>query len=71
MSPFNLTTHPAASVPAGFAPGGIPVGMQIIGPRCSEKEILALAARFEMAAPWRGTRPNLDSLTDASGMLTR
>jgi Asp-tRNA(Asn)/Glu-tRNA(Gln) amidotransferase A subunit family amidase len=41
--PFNLTGHPAASVPAGFA-GGARVGMQIVGRRFEDATVLALAA---------------------------
>jgi aspartyl-tRNA(Asn)/glutamyl-tRNA(Gln) amidotransferase subunit A len=31
--PFNFTGQPAATVPAGFTPGGLPVGLQIVGRR--------------------------------------
>ena len=39
----SLVTLPAASVPAGMTRAGLPVGIQIIGPRCSEPRILACA----------------------------
>lgn len=39
----SLVALPAASVPAGMTSGGLPVGIQIIGPRCSEPRILACA----------------------------
>jgi len=57
--PFNLTSHPAASLPCGFTPDGLPVGMQVVGRRFGEAGVLALAARFEEAAPWRDRRPAL------------
>lgn len=57
--PFNLSMHPAASIPAGFAPGDVPVGMQIIGRRFSETDVLRLSAGFEQARPWAGRRPAL------------
>ncbi|HEY1775639.1 MAG TPA: amidase family protein [Solirubrobacteraceae bacterium] len=57
--PFNLTSHPAASLPCGFTPDGLPVGMQVVGRRFGERALLALAARFEEAAPWRDRRPPL------------
>ena len=46
--PFNLTGHPALSVPMGFA-GALPLGMQIVGARGAEEAILATAAAFEAA----------------------
>ena len=46
--PFNVTGHPALSVPAGFA-GGLPVGLQIIGRHGDEAGILHIAAAFEAA----------------------
>jgi aspartyl-tRNA(Asn)/glutamyl-tRNA(Gln) amidotransferase subunit A len=57
--PFNLTSHPAASLPCGFTPDGLPVGMQVVARRFGECSLLALAARFEEAAPWRDRRPPL------------
>lgn len=39
----SLVALPAASVPAGLTSAGLPVGLQIIGPRCSEPRILACA----------------------------
>ena len=41
--PFNLTGFPAVSVPCGFTPGGLPVGMQLIGKPWQEGPILAAA----------------------------
>jgi Asp-tRNA(Asn)/Glu-tRNA(Gln) amidotransferase A subunit family amidase len=55
--PFNMSSHPAASVPCGFTPDGLPVGLQIVGRRFAESAVLSLAARFEEAAPWRERRP--------------
>jgi Asp-tRNA(Asn)/Glu-tRNA(Gln) amidotransferase A subunit family amidase len=55
--PFNLTSHPAASIPCGATPDGLPVGMQVIGRRFRELDVLRLAARFEEAAPWHDRRP--------------
>lgn len=50
--PFNMTWQPAASVPAGFDSAGLPVGLQIVGPRFGESRVFALSAAFERAAPW-------------------
>jgi Asp-tRNA(Asn)/Glu-tRNA(Gln) amidotransferase A subunit family amidase len=55
--PFNMTTHPAASIPCGATPDGLPVGLQVVGRRFREAEVLRLAARFEEAQPWSERRP--------------
>lgn len=47
----NFTGHPSASIPAGFA-DGLPVGMQIIGPRLGDVDVLAASATFERLRPW-------------------
>ena len=55
--PFNLTHVPAASVPAGFTGTGLPIGLQIVGPRFAELAVLQASAAFEEARPWADTRP--------------
>lgn len=54
--PYNLTGHPAASIPAGFV-DGVPIGMQIAGRRFGEADILAASAAVERKRPWRGAYP--------------
>jgi amidase len=41
---------PALAVPAGFGPGGLPIGLQIIAPVHRELDALRLAAAYEAAA---------------------
>jgi Asp-tRNA(Asn)/Glu-tRNA(Gln) amidotransferase A subunit family amidase len=55
--PFNLTGQPAVSVPAGWTDDGVPVGLQIVGRRHADRTVLAAAAAFEAAMPWRDRRP--------------
>ncbi|MDJ0869037.1 MAG: amidase [Myxococcota bacterium] len=50
--PFNLSWHPAASVRAGFSKAGLPVGLQIVGPRHRDDLVLQAAHAFERAHPW-------------------
>ncbi len=56
--PFNLTGHPALSLPAGLTADGLPVGLQMIGPRLGEARLLSAAAAFEAAAPWPKVAPD-------------
>jgi Asp-tRNA(Asn)/Glu-tRNA(Gln) amidotransferase A subunit family amidase len=50
--PINFTGHPAVSVPAGFTQDGMPVGLQIIGRRYSDEQLIAMAAAIERTLPW-------------------
>ena len=49
--PVNYSGHPAASIPAGLA-DGLPVGMQIIGRRYADADVLAASGAFERLRPW-------------------
>jgi len=57
--PFNLTGNPAASAPCGRTSDGLPVGLQIVGPRYRDGLVLNLAAQFEEARPWNNSMPEL------------
>jgi amidase len=56
---FNVTGHPAISLPVGFAPAredptvALPVGMQIVSGRWQEKKILQVAHAWETAFDWK------------------
>ncbi|MCA9509983.1 MAG: amidase [Myxococcales bacterium] len=50
--PFNLSLGPAASVRAGLSRAGLPVGMQIAGPRLADALVLQAAFAFERERPW-------------------
>jgi len=50
--PFNLSWHPAATVRIGLSKRGLPMGMQIIGPRHRDDLVLRAARAFERERPW-------------------
>jgi len=55
--PFNFSNQPAASIPCGFTVDGLPVGLQVVGPRFDDLRVLQAAAAFEEARPWADKRP--------------
>lgn len=55
--PFNMSGHPAASIPAGFTDDGLPVGMQVAGGRFADDDVLAASAAFERKRPWDEAYP--------------
>jgi aspartyl-tRNA(Asn)/glutamyl-tRNA(Gln) amidotransferase subunit A len=57
--PFNVLGLPTISVPCGFTRAGLPVGLQITGPRLGEARVLALANAFEQATEWHAREPRL------------
>ena len=60
-SRISVTAHPAISVPAGFTPDGLPVGLQLVGRYRDEISLLRLAAAFEEATGTGRRRPPLSS----------
>ncbi|HMA36218.1 MAG TPA: amidase family protein, partial [Chloroflexia bacterium] len=48
---FSLTGHPVVVVPAGLDAEGLPIGVQIAGPRWAEARLLAIAARIAAVVP--------------------
>jgi aspartyl-tRNA(Asn)/glutamyl-tRNA(Gln) amidotransferase subunit A len=57
--PFNGYGLPAISIPCGFTKDGMPVGLQLCGPRFGEVNLLALAHAYEQATDWHTRRPPL------------
>ncbi len=49
--PFNLSGHPAISLPCGWSSDGLPIGLQIVGPWYADRRVLALAERLERERP--------------------
>jgi aspartyl-tRNA(Asn)/glutamyl-tRNA(Gln) amidotransferase subunit A len=49
--PFNLSGHPALSLPCGWSSDGLPIGLQIVGPWYGDGRVLALAGHLERERP--------------------
>jgi aspartyl-tRNA(Asn)/glutamyl-tRNA(Gln) amidotransferase subunit A len=57
--PANLAGNPAISIPCGFTPQGLPVGLQLIAPHWAEARLLAIAHAYEQATQWHRHHPPL------------
>jgi len=57
--PFNMSWHPAATVRAGLSNAGLPVGLQIVGPRHRDDRVLQASWAFEQARPWSDEWPQI------------
>lgn len=55
--PFNVSGHPALSVPCGFSKTGLPLSLQLVGRAFGEATILRLGHAYEQAAGWYQRRP--------------
>jgi aspartyl-tRNA(Asn)/glutamyl-tRNA(Gln) amidotransferase subunit A len=58
--PANLTGLPAISIPCGFTREGLPVGLQLIGSRWGEAQLLSIALAYEEATEWHKHHPELN-----------
>lgn len=55
--PTSLIGLPAVAVPAGFGAGGLPMGIQLFGPRGGDSALLSLAQAYHEVTDWPGQRP--------------
>ncbi|MGP4007530.1 amidase [Streptomyces sp. 4N124] len=63
--PWNVLGWPGVNVPAGFAPGGLPVGAQLLGPANSEPLLVSLAAQLEADLRWHELWPPQQATADS------
>jgi aspartyl-tRNA(Asn)/glutamyl-tRNA(Gln) amidotransferase subunit A len=61
---------PSLSIPCGFTPDGLPVGLMICGPHFSESKIFAVAAAYEKATQWHLKKPPLTPDTPVPPLIT-
>ena len=55
--PFDVSGNPAASVPVGFTPDGLPIGLHIVGRWGEDDTVLRAARELERERPWTQHRP--------------
>lgn len=55
--PFNFSGHPVGAVPAGLSEDGLPIGMQVVGRRHADDDVLAASAAVERERPWMNDYP--------------
>lgn len=58
---FNISGHPAMSIPAHWNADGLPVGAHFVAPYGREDRLLSLAAQLEQAIPWAQRMPDLSA----------
>lgn len=56
--PFNMTGHPAVTLPAGYDDRDLPLAVQVVGPWHADDRLLRLAAALEQARPWAHRTPD-------------
>ena len=55
----NLAGVPALALPGGFTAGGLPIGVQLIGPPFAEETLFQLGHAYEQATDWHTRKPPL------------
>ena len=66
---FAIGGLPSISVPCGFSPSGLPIGLLIGGPALSEARVLALAQAYERVANWRPTDRLGEATSESRGAM--
>jgi aspartyl-tRNA(Asn)/glutamyl-tRNA(Gln) amidotransferase subunit A len=61
-TPFNVTGHPALSLPVGFDDNGLPLSLQIVGRYRNEATVYRVAQAYEDATDWHNQHPSLDAV---------
>ena len=54
---FNVSGHPAISLPLVQSASGLPIGVQIVAPSAREDLLFRVAAQLEQAMPWKHRTP--------------
>jgi aspartyl-tRNA(Asn)/glutamyl-tRNA(Gln) amidotransferase subunit A len=59
-NPFNITGHPALSVPCGFTSERLPVGLQLIARDHRESDLLRAGGAYQTLTAWHDEHPNVE-----------
>lgn len=59
-APQSMGTVPALSVPCGFTPDGLPIGMQLMAPRHREDVLFCLGAAYQRETDWHRRHPPIE-----------
>jgi aspartyl-tRNA(Asn)/glutamyl-tRNA(Gln) amidotransferase subunit A len=57
--PFNYLGLPGISIPCGFDPNGLPIGLQIVGRPFAEARVMAVADAYQQDTKWHAMTPPL------------
>ncbi len=55
----NIAGIPGLSLPCGFTTGGLPIGLQLLGPTFSEEKLLNVARHYEKHHEWHKKLPDI------------
>ena len=57
--PFNVTGHPAVSLPAGLDSTGLPLSFQLVAPHFSDARLLQISLQYQQATRFDEAHPDL------------
>ena len=58
-APFDFSGSPTVTLPSGFDSAGMPLSMQIVGPKLGEAAIIRAAHAYQSATDWHTRQPNM------------
>jgi len=58
-TPYDLTGVPTLTLPAGFAEGDVPLGLQLVGAALGEARLLRVGQAYEASTGWHDRHPEL------------
>ncbi|MBL8453605.1 MAG: Asp-tRNA(Asn)/Glu-tRNA(Gln) amidotransferase GatCAB subunit A, partial [Zoogloea sp.] len=56
-APFNISGHPALSLPGGHTPGGLPIGFQLVARKGGEQTLLGAGVALQRVTDWHRAHP--------------